>query len=712
MSVIGIDSAASPVPVAPARPVRDAFPRRLRNAVARELPNQALALPLVRDFLAHPRADARFAAELIAIGRGAHGEPWPVRLVAGRMLEWQILALSRKDVAAHRALFDRLGVAFTPREGFTARNDAERVAQFRARLGRFAFVHRGIDGLETPAEALERFLRSARRPCLVPVARYLFSHDEVLDQVYGHTRQSKGVRDPDCDMPRALQDALAGLPEREARLAAALADTHEIFWVGAQTPSQMNSLIEYPLGTVALTIKPPGSDAEIEIKRAGIRGKRAWDVIFTRNGHVVCSAHHLQGAAVGRMLEWQASAEARFAAIWQGVHGESAPISKTLRVNSVFKLPLDGGGFAGIARFFTDRQLYGEGYDHMRGEMKLALNSLLRFDGEPPYDAPNDFALTGRFLGSVKPGQAVQVGTTSFRLDRVARYLGPDGARGYFEELGVAWTSRDATAFADELLSEILVDYVPPAPARRTYRGYLRTAFAIPANRARADRNYLDAVRQVGRMFGTCIAVLAGSNGESYVARNVGLRSVFEDGAWKLRVIFVDHDALHVPERTDREIHPQDAARRIVEDFYHTLGKQTGPGRTRGTLRLLAGIYRVSPALRRKGLAAFHAAAGDAWRATRAALPGSSFFHPKWLERLEDFDRAMQTLLRAGRATRAWRESIPPLLEARRQTTRALIAQYLRGIGGFHRLWRRLPSLHVPHDPKGEVHAPPATAAG
>lgn len=706
MSVIGIGSTTSPAYHPPARPVREAFPRRLRDAVAHALPEHGQAIPLVGEFLRHGRADARFAERLIAIGRGADGEPWPIRLLAARMLEWQILALDRDDVAAHEAIFAKLGVDFSAREGFAATTLAERVTQFRARLERFAFVHRGIDGAATPVHALERFLRSCRKPCLVPVARYLFSHDEVLDQVYELTRQSRGLRDPACDSPLAMRDALNALPERDARLASALAATHEIFWVGRQTPSELNSLVEYPLGTVALTIKPPGSDTEIEIKRAGIRGPRAWDVIYTRNGHVVCSAHHLQGAALGRMLEWQTHAESRFAAIWKTVYGESAPISKTLRVNSVFKLPLDGGGFAGIARFLTDRKLYGEGYDHMRSEMELALASLLRFDGEPPYEAPNDFALTGRFLGAIKPGQAVQVGTTSFRLDRVARYLGPDGAHGYFEELGAAYEREDAFAFADELLSEILVGYTPPATRSETYAGYLRAAFAH--NRARADRTYFDAMRQMGTMFGTCVALLTGSNGESFVARNIGLRSVFERGEWKLRVIFVDHDALHVPERTDREIHPQDAARRIVEDWYHVAGKRTGPGRTRGSLRLLAGIYRVSPAQHRAGVAAFHAAAGEAYRTTRAAFPRlTPFFHAKWLERLDDFDRAMQTFLRAGGPTRAWCDSIPPLLAARRPATQALITQYLRGIGGFGRLWRKLPYLL---DPKGDDHAAPPPA--
>jgi hypothetical protein len=686
----GYSTITSPAFTTPARSGRAALPRRLREVVARAFPDDFQATVLVRDFLAGDGV-----IDLVDAGRGLHGEPWPLRLLAARMLECRILALDAGDVPAHQAVFARLGVDFDAREGYAARSPAERIAQFRARLAHFAFVHAGIDGVRTTPAALERFLRLSRQPCIIPVARYLFSHDEVLDKVYEATRQSRGVFDHGCSQ-RARELALGTIPRRDAQLAAALAATHEIFWVADHTSSEINSLIEYPLGTVALVIKPPGSDHEIEIKRAGIRGPRAWDVVYSRNGYVVCSAHHLQGAAVGLMLEQQTHAEARLAAIWRAVHGEEAPISKTLRVNNVFKIPLDGGGFASVVAFLNDAAVYGEGYEHMRAELSRALDNLLRIDGEPPFDGPNEIARTGRFLGSVKPGQAVQVGTSSFRLDRLAQYLRPDGADGYFAELGIPYAREGAFAFADQILSEILVDYIPPSSRIRTYASYLNAAFRIARNRARADRNFLDGARQIGKMFGTCVALCTASRGESFVARNVGLRSVFEGGAWKLRVIFVDHDALRIPDRTDREIFPQELSRLIWDDYAHIAGTRSDPAPLRGTLRLLAGIYRVSPAVCRAGIQAFHDAAGEAFRTAREALPErlTPFFHPRWIERLADFDQAVKTYVRAGRATQRWRDSIPPLLNARRQTTRALVNQYVRGIGGFGRLWRNLSRFH------------------
>ena len=689
---------------APSRPRRAALPRRLRQVVARAIPDQAEAIALVAEFLRHESADAVYATRLIAAGRGLCGESPPLRLLAARMLEWQILAIAAADAREHRAIFDALAVDFDPREGFTAVGEVDRIAQFRARLWRFAPLHGAIDGMNTTPSALERFLRSSRQPCRIPVARYLFTADETIDAVYEHTRQSRGLRDLDCESSAARDRALATLPRREESIVRALASTHEIFWVGDRTPSEINSLVEYPLGTVALVVKPPGSDVEIEIKRAGIRGPRALDIICTRGGRVICSTHHLQGGATGKLLEWQTSAEARFAAIWRSVHGSEAPISRTLRVNNVFKMPDGSGGHANIIRYFTDPGLYGDGYAHMRGELCGALNSLLRFDGEPPYDAPNDLALTAKFFAAVKPGQALQIGTSSFRLDRIARYLRPDGASAYFAELGAACQRGDDFAFADELLEEILPGYLPPQSRSRTYAGHLRAAFAMPANRACANRTFLECARQIGTMFGTCVAVCTGSGGESYVARNVGLRSVFEQGAWKVRVIFVDHDALNVPEPNDRDIFPQTAARAMWFDYVHIAGGRIDPMHVRGILRLLAGIYRASPALRRAGIAAFHGAVDAAYRKTRDALPQglSPFFHAQWRARLEDFDEAVRTFVDARGATRAWRESIPLLLGARRRTTRFLITQYIRGISAFGLLWRKLPYLV---DSKGDQNA-------
>src|SRR5258706_341306 len=118
----GFSTTTSPAFAAPARSAHGALPRRLREVVARALPGDGQAMALVRDFLLHQCT----ISGLIEAGRALHGEPWPIRLLAARMLEWQILALDSEDVAAHQAIFERLGVDFEARDGFTARSAPDR----------------------------------------------------------------------------------------------------------------------------------------------------------------------------------------------------------------------------------------------------------------------------------------------------------------------------------------------------------------------------------------------------------------------------------------------------------------------------------------------------------------------------------------------------------------------------------------------------------
>ena len=93
-------------------------------------------------------------------------------------------------------------------------------------------------------------------------------------------------------------------------------------WVAEATPGEINSLVEYPLGSVVLVIKPPGSDVEIEIKRAGIRGPRPFDVKIWRNGKRVPRSHHLQGGSMVHLLQWESCQSGFFSRVYRQVHGE------------------------------------------------------------------------------------------------------------------------------------------------------------------------------------------------------------------------------------------------------------------------------------------------------------------------------------------------------------------------------------------------------
>src|SRR5262249_19639089 len=143
-------------------------------------------------------------------------------------------------------------------------------------------------------------------------------------------------------------------------------------------------------------------------------------------------------------------------------------------------------------------RVFGDGYRAMRENMEMVTADTARQSKQPRSVKVNALSLTVEFLGLMKPAQAIEVGTTSFRLERLRIYLSDVGDKRYFGELGVPYTRDYSRRFADEILDEILCVYQPPSEPFRSYRSYLDAAFAVPANRERAERNYMEVMAQIG----------------------------------------------------------------------------------------------------------------------------------------------------------------------------------------------------------------------
>jgi len=594
--------------------------------------------------------------ELIDLARQKN-VPWDVRRLATLLAEQQILKLRPDDLESFDRILVALGLkqpgmerAVNPavlKEGYTTIELRRFVLEFQRRLSRFDRVHRRMHGQNIDAAAVRDFIALARLDCKLTLARYLFTPDEIVERVLKQVRVSEGVKDVDLSQPRYVDAELAHvlgcLPEFEARILKRLCDGTKIYWVSDATSSKINSLVEYPLSTVVLVIKPPGSHYEFELKRAGRKGNPL-NVVFTRNGRRVPASHRLDGGSMQWLLRYEANHGSKLSFIYRLVHGTDAPLPGYIARNTVFGVPANGNQ-APAFRYFTDQSVFGAaGFQDMRGSMKASVDALKNEEGEFLPRVPGDMALTGEFLSHVAPSQAIVCGTSSFRLDKVATYLSAGGAETYFKQwLQVDYTSHDAKQFADELLDEVLGVYTSPDGDYDDYENYLQAAFAVPENRQRADAIFLELVKQIATMWGTLLGVRGHSRGESFVARNVGLRSVWENGEWRVKLIFMDHDALSLPELEQGHFFAQNSLPCMLLDERHVWGR-ANPALFPGTLMgCLQRIYRTSAPVEKKARALAKAELKAAYQKTLAALATNAklrgFFGGVFLSRLLDWDQ-------------------------------------------------------------------------
>ena len=670
---------------------RPLLPRPLQAVVDRELGTAG-----GQNLVAHWLRGEVSTAVLVDASRGLNRESWELRRAAALMLEHQWLLLGEADA---EAVCSRLGIV-PPREaeGYTATTIREMTAQLRVRLARNARVHARIRGLRTTPPALAAFLHLARRECRLTLARYLFTADEINARILTQVRAMPAVRDATAEAPApfASKEAprtLEELPDLERTLLRALGEPPQTYWVGNATTSEINALVEYPLGTVAMVIKLPGSTTEIEIKRTGQRGPAILGA-GCKPDHWTRS-HYIRGASSKPILVWEAAAASFVCGAYRLIHGCDAPVSRTIYLSNVTSVPAERGP-VNVIRYFTDPSFHNGGFDTLRGAIRNVVTEELRQEGKRRRVPEHDAALSGAFVGLISPGQAILCGSSSFRLDTLARHLAPDGAERYFSGLGIACTPDDARAFADELLDEVLAAYTPPRTRANTYGGYV--AAAIAANRERADDCYLDVLEQIGRFWGTMSALRIVSNGESFVARNVGLRAVWEQAQWRVRVIFMDHDGMAIPGKDERDFQPASFARPAMNDYRHIFGGRLGGADLPGELGALQKIYQPRAALARNAATVVRRSARAAYDATHAEFATNgklrALYGDRFATRLRDWDRVAAGYLGASRAQRdAWESKTRATL-SRRGYGANHIEAFVTTVRGFSVLLRKTAFLY------------------
>jgi hypothetical protein len=663
------------------RPSSTSAQHHLLSFLKTQFDDASQAYDLFADLLAHKGFSKSFCLKLVAVAQDRTGSAWEIRRLAVLMLEHQTLKIHPEDLHRFNFLIMQLDLKKSPalnarivksvlKEGYSTTNLRRFIPELRRRLQRLNRIHAKISGWRTRDTALRDFIDMSRHECKLTLARYLFTADEVVDEILRQVLVSDGAKDLDSSQPLFVEAeaarAISCLPDFEASILKKLCASSSIYWVSEATSSEINALVEYPLTTVVLVMKPPGSNVEFEFKRAGRKGPFSLNVVHARNGWAVAPSHRLDGGNMLWLLRHEAKAAARLSCIYRLVHGCEAPLPTYVSRSAIYSIPAAGGEVQTLT-YFTEPAVFGESFQEMRQAMAATVEAFKAEGYLQLPDLPGYLGLTAQFISIVSPGQSILHGTSSFRLDRVAAYLSSEGDRRYLERgLKVAYSTDAARRFADGLLEEVLGVYQPPDVRWQSYKQYLGAAFAVPENRARADAVYRSLLEEIARVWGTLMGVKAYSRGESFVARNVGLRNVWENGQWKVKIIFMDHDSLVIPGFTEKDFWASDALPNMRLDESYIWGR---PGAMLGAVGHLRQIYRITDEYHEQTLVRARTALKKAFEKTQHELSRNpqlrALFDPVFVERLRDWNQLVRGYLKQkpdSAAFSRWKEKKKEML--------------------------------------------------
>jgi hypothetical protein len=317
--------------------------------------------------------------------------------------------------------------------------------------------------------------------------------------------------------------------------------------------------------------------------------------------------------------------------------------------------------------YFTQRKYFGSGFNEMRAAMRESVAAFAdEGHGKLP-DLPDGLGLTAQFIGQVTPAQSILCGTTAFRLDKIEAYLSKSGPEQYFKRgLGVRYSTGDARRLADNVLEELLGIYHAPAVRYEDHEQYV--AAALSANRRRADETYLSLVDQIATFWGTLLSLRICTRGESFVARNVGLKSYWSEGDWKVKIVFMDHDAVTLHGPAEQFFYADSVIETMATDESYIWGRDPRhfPGSELGYLQR---IYRIGKKVDRAGDALARRRLKEAYTKTRIALQTNqqlrSLFHKRFLDRLLDWDVFVNGYLSTngdGSANGRWKTGMEKML--------------------------------------------------
>ena len=659
----------------------------LLDLLTSEFDDAHQAFDLFDEFLRHKSYNNSFCRKLISVAKQQTSTSWAIRRLAILMLEHQILKLEPGNLNECDFLLTQLNlkqalgpnheiVSSVLREGYSTTDFLQFFSQLRRKLARLNRVHDRIRGRSTSVTAIREFIELSRRDCKLALARYLITPEEIANEILRQLQVTDGVSDIDTSSePFAEAEMMRvanSLPDFEANILKRLCKDARVYWVAETTSSEINSLVEYPLTTVVLVIKPPGSDIEFEIKRAGRKGHNSLNVVFACNGYTVPPSHRLDGGSMQWLLRYETNSARKFGFIYRLVHGSQAPIAGYISRTTIYSVPQPTNS-AQVLTYFTEPQFFGKKFRQMRVAMAESVKAFNAENGANLPELPGDLGLTAQFIGHVQPAQSILCGTSSFRLDKLASYLSSDGPTKYFKEgLTVAFSKWDERRLADELLEEILGVYIRPDVRYSNYERYLEAAFSVPENRVRANRIYLSLVQQIARFWGTLLGVRGYSRGESFVARNVGLKSFWDQGEWNVRIIFMDHDGLSIPGPEEQIFYVSGVLPCMKTDERYIWDRSTPQRFTTSEVGYLQSIYRIAKKVDAQGQALADAELRKAYKKTQHELLTNPSLRPLFskgfINRLTDWDTVVDGYVQMKQrksAAAAWKRKMRKMLDAK-----------------------------------------------
>ncbi len=675
------------------------LPAKFRRVLEARFGGDPRATYLCAEFLSREEYDRGFVRELLAVSDGSAADSWNVRLFATLVLANQCRHLDPADEGEFKFLFHKFGILSPDGkrmvdgvllEGYTSTDFRVFVAQFLGNLNRLERIHRKIRRLRTTPGALDAFICLSREPCKVSLARYLFPCAEVLDRLLAQVSVSSGVRGSmRTEGETEAERYRSSLPGYERGILHGLAASGRVFWVSESTSSEINSIVENPIETVACVVKPPGSPLEFEIKRTGLRAAFPLTACFTYDtGEPLPPSHRLQGGAITASLQWESTQAARLSEVYRLVHGCEAPLSKLLALARYKSIPVEGEEI-NLLDYFTNPAVFGDAYEKMREHMALCVSAFDQQFGDELGHVPGEVGLTGRFLVHAMPCQGIFAQTSSYRLDRLATFLSPAGPDAYFKK-GLkrkSYTRRDAQFFADALLDEVLGVYIAPDVVYEDHAQYLRAAFAISENRIRADRFHASTITDLGMLWGTLLALGGYSFGESFVGRNVGLKSSFTAGEWTVKLFSMDHDNLHIADDDEESFWPHPVFRASVLDECFICANPGRPKQIDGSsIWYIEQIYHVDPQNRDRSKTSLHRGMEKGYKQTRRGMDNDPrvrrLFSKSYIRHMHDWDVIVADYLTicgdSGKIA-DWRKRTEDYL-ARRNYRKDVIANYLDAV--------------------------------